>query len=80
VLGEQLLKAGKVAEARREFQASLALQTPDPASAWLGLARAESAAGNAIQARRHVLQSLEIAPHYRPAQHFLLELRGDTAP
>lgn len=80
VLGEQLLKAGKSAEARREFQASLALQTPDPASAWLGLARAEAAAGNATQARRHVLQSLEIAPHYRPAQHFLLELRGDTAP
>jgi hypothetical protein len=79
-LGEQLLKAGRPAEARREYRALLALQTPDPASAWLGLARAEAAAGNSALARRQVLQSLEIAPHFRPAQHFLLELRGEPAP
>ena len=79
-LGEQLLKAGQPAEARREYSALLALQTQDPASAWLGLARAEAAAGNSALARRQVLQSLEIAPHFRPAQHFLLELRGEPAP
>lgn len=79
-LGDQLLKAGRPAEARREYRALLALQTQDPATAWLGLARAEAAAGNAALARRHALQSLEIAPHFRPAQHFLLELRGEPAP
>lgn len=79
-LGEQLLKTGKPLEARREYRALLALQTQDPATAWLGLARAEAAAGNAVLARRHALQSLEIAPHFRPAQQFLLELRGEPAP
>jgi hypothetical protein len=79
-LGEQLLKVGRPAEARREYRALLAMQTQDPATAWLGLARAEAAAGNAVLARRHALQSLEIAPHFRPAQHFLLELRGEPAP
>jgi predicted Zn-dependent protease len=79
-LGEQLLKTGKPLDARREYRALLALQTQDPATAWLGLARAEAAAGNAPLARRHALQSLEIAPHFRPAQQFLLELRGEPAP
>ncbi len=35
--------------------------------------------GDAKQARRHLLESLETAPNYRPAQHLLLEMTGEKA-
>jgi tetratricopeptide (TPR) repeat protein len=80
LLGDLLLDQKRAADALREFTVLLALDTQDPATAHLGVARAESLAGDRALARRHVLQALEIAPHFRPAQNLLLELRGDTAP
>jgi tetratricopeptide (TPR) repeat protein len=79
-LGELLLAANRSADALREYTVLLALDPQDPAAAHLGLARAQQRSGNLAQARRQVLQALEIAPHFRPAQTLLLELRGETGP
>lgn len=80
LLGELLLAERRATDALREYTVLLALDPQDPATAHLGLARAQALAGDTAQARRHVLQALEIAPHFRPAQKLLLELRGDSAP
>jgi cellulose synthase operon protein C len=80
LLGDLLLDQKRAADALREFTVLLALNTQDPAVAHLGIARAQALAGNLSVARRQVLQALEIAPHFRPAQNLLLELRGETAP
>jgi len=80
LLGDLQLGAGHAADALREFTVLLALDSQDPAAAHLGLARAQWLTGNRPLARLHVLQALEIAPHFRPAQKLLLEMRGDTAP
>ena len=79
-LGELLLSANRPADALREYTVLLALDPQDPAAAHLGAARALSAAGEAAPARRHLLQALEIAPHFRPAQTLLLQLRGESPP
>ena len=79
-LGEMLLAADRAADALREYTVLLALDPQDPATAHYGAARAQSRLGNAALARRELLQSLEVAPHFRPAQALLLELRGDTGP
>ena len=79
-LGELLLGAQRPADALTEYTVLLQLDTQDPAAAHLGAARALVAAGNAAPARRHLLQALEIAPHFRPAQNLLLQLRGESPP
>jgi tetratricopeptide (TPR) repeat protein len=79
-LGELLLAAGRPADALTEYTVLLQLDPQDPAAAHLGAARALAASGNAAPARRHLLQALEIAPHFRPAQTLLLELRGESPP
>jgi tetratricopeptide (TPR) repeat protein len=79
-LGEKLLAAKRPAEAAREFRVLLALEPQDFATAQFGLARAARDGGDARAARRHVLQALEVAPSYRPAQKLLLELTEDPAP
>ncbi len=79
-LGQLLLAEDKGADALREYQVLLSLQPGDTAVANYGLARSYRMLGDAAQARRHVLESLEIAPNYRPAQHLLLEMTGDKAP
>jgi tetratricopeptide (TPR) repeat protein len=73
-LGDALLAAKRPQEAVREYQALLALNTHDQASAHLGLAKALRATGDQVGSRRNVLQALEIAPHFRPAQDMLLEM------
>ena len=78
-LGEQLLAAGRPAEALREFRVLLALDVHDRAAANLGIARALWAQGDAAGSRRHLLDALETAPHYRPAQDLLLEMIGERA-
>lgn len=79
-LGERLLAAGRVADAEREFGVLLATAPQDFATAQFGLARAARQGGKADAARRHVLQALEVAPSYRPAQKLLLELTKDSPP
>jgi tetratricopeptide (TPR) repeat protein len=73
-LGDALLVAKRPKEAVREFQALLALNTHDQAAAYLGLAKALRANGDQAASRRSVLQALEIAPHFKPAQEMLLDM------
>jgi tetratricopeptide (TPR) repeat protein len=78
-LGQLLLAQNKGADALREYQVLLKLQPQDTAVANFGLARSYRMTGDAKQARRHLLDSLETAPNYRPAQHLLLEMTGEKA-
>jgi tetratricopeptide (TPR) repeat protein len=73
-LGERLLTAGRAEEAVREFQALLALSTLDQAPAHFGMARALRALGDKAGSRRHLLDALATAPHYKPAQALLLQM------
>ena len=50
------------------------------ASANFGIARALNSLGDRAESRRHLLEALETAPHYRPAQDLLLELTGKPTP
>jgi tetratricopeptide (TPR) repeat protein len=79
-LGQLLLEQSKGGDALREYQVLLALQPLDTAAANFGLARAYRQTGDAAQARRHLLESLDTAPNYRPAQKLLLEMTGDRRP
>jgi tetratricopeptide (TPR) repeat protein len=79
-LGELLLAAGHGGEALREYQVLLALQPLDTAVAHFGMARAYRQTGDARQARRHLLEALDTAPNFRPAQKLLLEMTGDRSP
>ena len=58
----------------------LSLDAHDKAAANFGLARALYALGDTGQGRRHLLDALETAPHYRPAQDFLLQKIGERDP
>jgi tetratricopeptide (TPR) repeat protein len=62
----------------RERRAILALAPVDVADARFQLALALNAAGDAAGARRELLQVLEQAPTFAPAQDLLLKLRGGT--
>lgn len=75
-LGDLLLAAGRAGEALSEYEIALALKPHDMATAWYRLARAEHALGNDEQSQAHLLQALDVAPHYRPAQRLLLKLAG----
>jgi tetratricopeptide (TPR) repeat protein len=79
-LGQLLIEQNRGEDALREYQVLLALQPLDNAAANFGLARAYRLTGDAPRARRHLLQSLETAPNYRPAQRLLLEMTGESAP
>ena len=75
-LGDLLLDAGRAAEALAEYEIALALEPHDMATAWYRLARAEYALGNAERSQAHLLQALDVAPHFRPAQRLLLQVAG----
>lgn len=77
LLGRLLVEQRRGADALREYQVLLALRPLDTAAANFGLARALRLTGDLVQARRRLLQSLETAPNYRPAQRMLLELTGE---
>jgi tetratricopeptide (TPR) repeat protein len=76
-LGSLLIAQQKGAEALREYQVLLALQPLDTAAANFGLARAYRLTGDVPEARRRLLEALDTAPNYRPAQKLLLEMTGD---
>jgi tetratricopeptide (TPR) repeat protein len=73
-LGDRLLAAGSAADAVREYQVLLALDSHDTAPANFGLARAYGALGDRPASRRHLLDALAAAPHYKPAQDMLLQM------
>ncbi|MDY0067412.1 MAG: tetratricopeptide repeat protein [Steroidobacteraceae bacterium] len=73
-LGERLLAADDAEGALREFQVLLALSGHDPAPAYFGAARALRALGDREASRRRVLDALAVAPHFKPAQAFLLQI------
>jgi tetratricopeptide (TPR) repeat protein len=73
-LGERLLTAGRAEDSLREFRALLALNALDQAPAHYGAARALRELGDQAASRRHLLDALAIAPHYKPAQALLLKM------
>jgi tetratricopeptide (TPR) repeat protein len=73
-LGERLLTDNRAEDSLREFRVLLALQGHDQAQALFGAARALHALGDRAASRRHVLDALVAAPHYKPAQDFLLKI------
>lgn len=75
-LGTLWLAQGNYPGAIREFSAVLDMHPLDQASAEFDLARAYFDAGQKDQAKDHVVQSLEAAPDYRPAQQLLLKIVG----
>jgi tetratricopeptide (TPR) repeat protein len=76
-LGELWLAQSNFAGAIREYSAVLATHPIDVTSARFELARAYLAAGQKDKAKESVLQALESAPDYRPAQKLLLQLEDD---
>jgi tetratricopeptide (TPR) repeat protein len=73
-LGDLWFEQENYSGAIREYAAVLATQPLDKASAQFNLAQAYFAAGQKDKAEENVLQALEAAPGYRPAQKLLLQL------
>ena len=73
-LGDLWLAQNNVPGAIREYQALLALKPLDQATSHYQLAEALRKANRLDQARDEVLQSLEAAPGFKPAQKLLLEI------
>jgi tetratricopeptide (TPR) repeat protein len=77
-LGDLWLSQNNTSGAIREYNAVVAMNPLDKASAQFNLARAYLAAGEKDKAEDHVLASLEAAPSYRPAQKLLLQLKDSN--
>jgi tetratricopeptide (TPR) repeat protein len=75
-LGQLWLAQNNYDGAIREYSAALAMHPLDRASAQFDLAQAYFDAGQKDKAEDNVLQALEAAPDYRPAQKLLLQLQG----
>jgi cellulose synthase operon protein C len=73
-LGDLWFAQGNYAGAIREYGAAVAMQPLDKASAQFNLAQAYFAAGQNDKAEQNVLEALEAAPDYRPAQKLLMQL------
>jgi cellulose synthase operon protein C len=73
-LGDLWFAQGNYAGAIREYGATVAMQPLDKASAQFDLAQAYFAAGQNDKAEQNVLEALEAAPDYRPAQKLLMQL------
>jgi len=73
-LADALLAAKRPQEAAREYRALLALDTHDKAAAYFGIAVALQTMGDRAGSRRSVLEALETAPHFKPAQELLLQM------
>jgi len=76
-LGNLYLDTGDTADAVREFQVLVALNSGDKAGSHYNLAMAYKADGQKDKAREEAITALETAPEFRPAQKMLLELSGD---
>ena len=73
-LGDLYMTLNKSTGAVKEYQAVVAMKTIDQATARYNLARALRSANRIEEAKDQVLQSLEAAPGFKPAQHLLLEM------
>jgi len=73
-LGELYLKTGNKDGAVREYSAVVASKPQDEAGARFNLAKALLTADRKEEAKEQLLQALEVAPGFRPAQKMLLEL------
>ncbi|MGV3591448.1 MAG: tetratricopeptide repeat protein [Gammaproteobacteria bacterium] len=79
-LGDLYMTMDQPQQALTEYEILLALDPVDKADANLKLARAHNALGNEDETMEYLLTALDIAPQYREAQAFLLELsRGAGA-
>jgi len=75
-LGQLWLAQGNNAGAVREFGAVIAMKPLDAASAEYELAQAYLAEGDKSKAEESVMDALETAPGYKPAQKLLLEIES----
>lgn len=73
-LGDLLFDTGRAADALKEYRIALELGPHDKAMAWYRLARAEYVLGNRDRSEDYLLQALDLAPGFRPAQRLLLQL------
>ena len=73
-LGDLLIAADRPNEALREYTVALALDPHDKATAYYRIARAHNALGDREASQGQLLQALDVAPNFRPAQRLLLEL------
>jgi tetratricopeptide (TPR) repeat protein len=73
-LGDLLLAAERPDDALREYTIALALDPHDKATAYYRMAQAHNALGNREASQGQLLQALDLAPNFRPAQRLLLEL------
>ena len=80
MLGDMLLEADRAAEALQEFEVALALRPHDLATAWYRIAQAHAALGQTGVAQNDLLQALDVAPGFRPAQRLLLQLADESMP
>jgi tetratricopeptide (TPR) repeat protein len=75
-LGDLYLSLDNMPGAIREYRAWVAMKPIDKASANFQLAKAYLADRQQDKAEEHLLESLEAAPGFRPAQKMLLELNA----
>jgi len=73
-LGEYYLDLNKPERALPAFLAQLASKPVDPAGAYYNLARSYLALSRRPEAQDALLQALELAPGFKPAQKLLLEM------
>ena len=73
-LGDMLLESERAQEALTEYSIALALNPHDKATANYRMASAHHQLGNDEQSQDHLLQALDLAPNFRPAQKLLLDL------
>jgi tetratricopeptide (TPR) repeat protein len=73
-LGSLMLELKQYSNAAREYETLIALKTPDRAAAYYLLAQSYLGDGKRAEARKAVLNSLDIAPSYEPAQKLLVEI------
>lgn len=75
-LGELYFDQGDFARGIREYRVAIALKPVDQAQARYNLARTLAAAGRDAEAQEELLEALEAAPGFKPAQKLLLELEA----
>lgn len=74
MLGERYIALNNADRAIREYRALVVGKTQDQAAAHFGLARGLRMAHRDAEAKDELLEALEAAPGYKPAQKMLLEM------